>query len=116
MASVTSRRDAVADCFQDGVEQGFLAREVVVERAAADPGGGQYRLDRGAPVAVAGEQAGGHLDELAARGAALGRPLARGGLLRRGGLLFGHGTHLYLVFTSWRGAPSAGDEREAGEP
>ena len=69
--SVTALAQVVADLC-DGLEQGFLPSEVVVERAAADPRGRQHGLDRGALVPVLGEQPGGHLDELAAGGTALG--------------------------------------------
>ena len=48
--------DAGADLLQDRPEQRLLAREVVVERAAADSGAGLHRLDRRAVVAVLGEQ------------------------------------------------------------
>jgi hypothetical protein len=56
--------DAGADLFQDGPEQRLLAREVVVERAAADPGAGLHRLDRRPVVAVFGEQSRRDLDHV----------------------------------------------------
>src|ERR1039457_2680013 len=48
--------DPGADLLQDRPEQGLLAPEVVVERAAADPRVRQHRLDRRAVVAVRSEQ------------------------------------------------------------
>jgi len=56
--------DAGADLLQDRPEQGLLAREMVVERAAADSGAGLHRLDRRAVVAVLGEQPGRDLDHV----------------------------------------------------
>ena len=92
------RRYAVDDCFKDGLEQGFLPREVMVEGAAADSGGRQHRLDRGALIAVFGKQPGGHLDELAARGAALCGPLARRRLAARS-------WNSFVPAVTWRGTP-----------
>jgi hypothetical protein len=48
--------NAGADLLQDRPEQRLLAREMVVERAAADPGAGLHHLDRRAVVAMLGEQ------------------------------------------------------------
>ena len=56
--------DTGADLLQDRPEQRLLAREVVVERAPADSGAGLHRLDRGAVVAVLGEQPGRDLDHV----------------------------------------------------
>jgi len=56
--------DAGADLLQDRPEQRLLAREVVVERATADPGAGLDRLDRRAVVPVLGEQSRRNLDHV----------------------------------------------------
>ena len=56
--------DALPDLFQDREEQRLLAREVVVQRAAADPGLGLDRLDRRAVVPVLGEQPRRNLDHV----------------------------------------------------
>jgi len=62
--------DAGADLLQDRPEQRLLAREVVVERAAADSGAGLDRLDRRAVVPVLGEQPRRNLDHVRPSGPA----------------------------------------------
>ncbi len=52
------------DALQDRPEQRVLAREVVVERAAAHSRLGQHRLDRRAVVAALGEQPRGDVDQV----------------------------------------------------
>src|SRR5262249_53784863 len=47
------------DVVEHGLKQGLLAREVVIERPAADTGLVQHRLDRGVLVPARREQAGG---------------------------------------------------------
>jgi hypothetical protein len=54
----------------DCLEQRVLAREVVVERASAQGRLVQDHLDRGAVVAVLGEQAGGDAEDPVAGGGA----------------------------------------------
>jgi RNA polymerase sigma-70 factor (ECF subfamily) len=102
--------DAVLRRLDHRLEQGIFPREVMIERAAADAGCREYRLDRGVLISLFGEQPGGDLDELAARGpslrGALGhRPRRRAA---RGWLQVGHGTHLYPL--PCRGATLAGHD------
>jgi len=70
------------DVFGHRLEQGFLARKVVVQRAPADPRLAQYRLDRGVFVAALGKQPPGDRDQLAARRLAAGDVLVRSVHLR----------------------------------
>jgi hypothetical protein len=53
----------VVDLDEDGVEERLLAAEVVIERALGHLGAGHDRVQRGARVAVLGEQLGGDLEE-----------------------------------------------------
>ena len=62
--------DAGAELLEDRPEQRLLAREVVVERAAADAGRGLHRLNRRAVVALLGEQPRRDLDHVRAGGPA----------------------------------------------
>jgi hypothetical protein len=68
-------RDPVGDladhAVENGVEERLLALEVVVQRAALDPGGRQDRLDGGAVVAVPAEQLAARRDQPLAGGPAL---------------------------------------------
>jgi transcriptional regulator GlxA family with amidase domain len=84
------RHDPGLHALDYGPEQRVLAREVVVERAAAHAGRREHVLDRRVLVPVLREQPGGDLDQPLAR-----RPSPRGPLAHGAWRLLGHGTYLY---------------------